>query len=69
MTLRFLNGVLAGAFIGFAGCGPRDLDHLELRTSEISGGQMEPGYPAIGCLTDSGSGICTGSLIAPNLVL
>jgi len=68
---RFVsNGAVAGIAIVFTGCSPPDPDNLEVRTQAISNGQMETNYPAVGCLQDTiNNRICSGTLIAPNLVL
>jgi Trypsin len=60
-------GVRAILFIAVAGCGARPTENLEVRTSAVTGGQLETGYPAVGCVSTPGT--CTGTLIAPNLVL
>ena len=55
--------------VAVAGCGSTpESESVGVEASAIRGGQEQYfEYPAVGCL--QGAGICTGTLIAPNLVL
>jgi hypothetical protein len=65
---RFIVSIV-GLAIAAAGCGSSSPTHnTEGQASEIRGGQVETEYDAVGCLQNS-TGMCTGTLIAPNLVL
>ena len=74
MNRLVANGVVAGpslaVLIVVGGCAAPPTDDPDRRTRAISGGQVETGYPAVGCLQNFNPvGLCTGTLIAPNLVL
>jgi hypothetical protein len=54
--------------IAVSACGSR-LESVRDTHDAIQGGQLEPGYPAVGELFNSSGGRCSGSLITPSLVL
>jgi hypothetical protein len=66
--------VLGGFWLLPAGCDAPAQEPTEVSQRAITGGQVETGYPAVGCLSTSTNPAsiycnCTGTLIAPNLVL
>jgi hypothetical protein len=70
MKQLVISGVTAGLLVVAVGCGSAPTpEDTEVETSAVSGGQVETGYPAVGCLTSSSGSRCTGTLIAPNMVL
>ncbi len=68
---QFVASVVSiGLGVLMAGCGaPPATEQEGAQTSAVSGGQVETGYPAVGCLQSSSGSSCTGTLIAPDLVL
>ncbi len=67
-----LTSLGAGCAQESGGLSPEDFDEIKVRRQEIRGGQFDASHPwIVGVVTqqNGGFGICTGTLIAPNLVL
>ncbi len=73
-----MNRALATAVVAtFWSCGPSAVERAEAASDDdatqvdgrIQGGQTDPGHPAVGLLWFVGGGFCTGTLIAPDVVL
>jgi hypothetical protein len=61
---------LAILFVALAsGCGPVEEELVESDEASIQGGRVDKDDPAVGMLWMEGGGYCTGTLIAPDIVL
>lgn len=80
MDRRYWNAALLTALVaslGVAGCAPEspiadneeDLEESEEQRDSIVGGQTTNAFPAVGALTRSGGTHCTGTVVAPRLVV
>lgn len=70
---HYLHAMLIATIMLAAACvpeseDPRDVDNVRVQRSEIVGGTVDRGDSAVVGLTTGGS-VCSGTLIAPNLVL
>lgn len=72
--MRTLGLVVVGASIAASACSDartsaRNEPRTERRAAAIQGGDVDPGDKFAVAVVDSGNGVCSGTLIAPNLVL